>query len=44
VEWGDAIGLDVVLATIDGLYGERHEERYRAAPLLRQAVATRSRV
>ena len=28
-----------VLATIDGLWAERHEERYRAAPLLRRAVA-----
>jgi 3-hydroxybutyryl-CoA dehydrogenase len=38
VEWGEAIGLEAVLATIDGLYTERHEERYRAAPLLRRAV------
>jgi 3-hydroxybutyryl-CoA dehydrogenase len=38
VEWGEAIGLEAVLATIDGLYGERHEERYRAAPLLRRAA------
>jgi 3-hydroxybutyryl-CoA dehydrogenase len=44
VEWGEAIGLEAVLATVDGLYAERHEERYRAAPLLRQAVATRSQV
>lgn len=36
--WGDAIGLDHVLATIDGLWTERHEDRYRAAPALRQAV------
>jgi hypothetical protein len=28
------------LATIDGLWEERREERYRAAPLLRRAVAT----
>jgi 3-hydroxybutyryl-CoA dehydrogenase len=39
VAWGDAIGLDSVLATIDGLFDERHEERYRAAPLLRRAAA-----
>jgi 3-hydroxybutyryl-CoA dehydrogenase len=39
VAWGEAIGLDRVLATIDGLYEERREERYRAAPLLRAAVA-----
>ena len=28
-----------VLAAIDGLWAERREERYRAAPLLRRAVA-----
>ncbi|MBX5470552.1 MAG: 3-hydroxybutyryl-CoA dehydrogenase [Thermoleophilaceae bacterium] len=38
--WGRAIGLDHVLATVDGLWAERREERYRAAPLLRRAVAT----
>ena len=37
VAWGDQIGLDEVLATIDGLFDERHEERYRAAPLLRSS-------
>jgi 3-hydroxybutyryl-CoA dehydrogenase len=40
VAWGAAIGLEQVLATIDGLWEERREERYRAAPLLRRAVAT----
>ncbi|MFL5826518.1 MAG: 3-hydroxyacyl-CoA dehydrogenase NAD-binding domain-containing protein [Thermoleophilaceae bacterium] len=39
VEWSRAIGLEHVLATVDGLYDERREERYRAAPLLRRAVA-----
>jgi 3-hydroxybutyryl-CoA dehydrogenase len=39
VAWGEAIGLDHVLATVDGLYRERREERYRAAPLLRRAAA-----
>jgi 3-hydroxybutyryl-CoA dehydrogenase len=38
VEWGSAIGIEQVLATIDGLYEERHEDRYRAAPLLRRAA------
>ncbi len=38
--WGDMIGLDHVLAVLDGLYEERHEERYRAAPLLRELVWT----
>jgi 3-hydroxybutyryl-CoA dehydrogenase len=37
VAWDDQIGLDNVLATIDGLFEERHEERYRAAPLLRSS-------
>ena len=40
VSWGRQIGFEHVLATIDGLYDERHEERYRAAPLLRRIVAT----
>lgn len=39
--WGEAIGLEAVLATIDGLWEERREERYRAAPLLRRRVARR---
>ena len=38
VAWGEAIGLEAVLATMDGLH-ERHEERYRAAPALRRAAA-----
>ena len=38
VEWGQAIGFDRVLRTIDGLWEERREERYRAAPLLRSAA------
>jgi len=40
VSWGREIGFDQVLATIDGLFAERREERYRAAPLLRRVVAT----
>ncbi|MEA2458105.1 MAG: 3-hydroxybutyryl-CoA dehydrogenase, partial [Thermoleophilaceae bacterium] len=39
VEWGRRIGLDHVLATVDGLWDEMHDPRYRAAPLLRRAVA-----
>ena len=35
--WGESIGVERVLATIDGLWSDRHEERYRAAPLLRRA-------
>jgi 3-hydroxybutyryl-CoA dehydrogenase len=36
--WGDALGLDHVLAVLDALSRERHEERYRAAPRLRSLV------
>jgi 3-hydroxybutyryl-CoA dehydrogenase len=39
VEWSEAIGLDHVLAVLDGLWEERREERYRAAPLLRRQAA-----
>ena len=38
VAWGDAIGLHHVVAVLDGLWEERREERYRAAPLLRRAA------
>ena len=37
--WGQAIGLASVLEAIDGIWAERREERYRAAPLLRRAAA-----
>jgi 3-hydroxybutyryl-CoA dehydrogenase len=40
VAWGREIGFEHVLATMDGLWDERREERYRAAPLLRRVVAT----
>ncbi len=36
--WGERIGPEQVLATIDGLWHERHEERYRAAPELRRVA------
>jgi 3-hydroxybutyryl-CoA dehydrogenase len=36
--WADEIGLDHVLAVLDGLFLERGEERYRAAPFLRRLV------
>ena len=38
LEWADEIGLDVVLETLDGLWAEYREERYRAAPGLRELV------
>jgi len=40
VAWSEQIGLDRVLAVIDGLWEERREERYRAAPLLRSGAAS----
>jgi 3-hydroxybutyryl-CoA dehydrogenase len=36
LEWADRIGLDHVLSVLDGLFDERREPRYRAAPLLRR--------
>jgi 3-hydroxybutyryl-CoA dehydrogenase len=42
VAWGREIGFEHVLATLDGLWAERREERYRAAPLLQRVVATGS--
>jgi 3-hydroxybutyryl-CoA dehydrogenase len=38
LRWGDLIGLDAVLAVIDGLQRVYREDRYRPAPLLRQKV------
>jgi 3-hydroxybutyryl-CoA dehydrogenase len=38
VEWSEAVGLEHVLAVLDGLSAEHREERYRAAPLLRRAA------
>lgn len=39
VAWSEEIGAEHVLAALDGLWEERREERYRAAPLLRRAAA-----
>ena len=36
--WADALGPPQVLATLDALYEEYHEDRYRASPLLRRMV------
>jgi 3-hydroxybutyryl-CoA dehydrogenase len=36
--WADEMGLDHVLAVLDGLWEEYREERYRAAPVLRHLV------
>jgi 3-hydroxybutyryl-CoA dehydrogenase len=35
-EWCEAIGAEHVCATLDGLWHERREERYRTAPLLQR--------
>lgn len=39
VAWSRAIGLEHVVAVLDGLWESHHEERYRVAPLLRRALA-----
>jgi len=39
LEWGEEIGYDNVLTTLDALHRELGEERYRAAPLLRRVAA-----
>lgn len=38
LQWADEIGLHNVLATMDALSAEYHEERYRASVLLRKMV------
>jgi 3-hydroxybutyryl-CoA dehydrogenase len=38
LEWADEIGLDHVLAVLDGLWSEYREERYRPAPALLRLV------
>ncbi len=38
LSWADEAGLDHVLGVLDGLHDHYREERYRAAPLLRQKV------
>jgi 3-hydroxybutyryl-CoA dehydrogenase len=40
LEWADAIGLEHVLAVLDGLWSEYREERYRPAPALQRLVRT----
>jgi 3-hydroxybutyryl-CoA dehydrogenase len=38
IAWSERIGLEHLLAILDGLHAELGEERYRAAPLLRRAA------
>ena len=40
IAWAEAIGLEHVMAVLDGLWDERREERYRPAPLLVRRCAT----
>jgi 3-hydroxybutyryl-CoA dehydrogenase len=40
--WARAIGVEHVLAVLDGLSGEYREERYRAAPVLRSIARERT--
>lgn len=36
IEWGEELGFKKVLAELDNLYNEYHEDRYRASVLLRK--------
>jgi 3-hydroxybutyryl-CoA dehydrogenase len=36
IEWGEKIGFKNIVTVLDALYHHHHDERYRAAPLLRQ--------
>jgi 3-hydroxybutyryl-CoA dehydrogenase len=39
LQWCDELGAAQVLNTLDGLYNEYHEDRYRASSLLRKAAS-----
>ncbi len=42
--WADELGPATVLATLDGLYHDYHEDRYRASVLLRRLATSNQRV
>ncbi len=39
IEWGNEIGIDEVVATLDRMYDRYHESRYRVSPYLRDRVS-----
>jgi 3-hydroxybutyryl-CoA dehydrogenase len=39
-EWGEALGLDRVVAILEALHDTLGEERYRVSPLLRIRAAS----
>jgi 3-hydroxybutyryl-CoA dehydrogenase len=41
--WADELGPATVLATLDGLYHDYHDDRYRASVLLRRLAASNQR-
>ena len=41
LQWCDELSAEKVLDTLDSLYNEYHEDRYRASTLLRKAVANK---
>jgi 3-hydroxybutyryl-CoA dehydrogenase len=40
LQWADEIGLEKVLADLEGLFNEYGEDRYRPSPLIRKLVAS----
>lgn len=36
LKWADEWGIDTIVKTLDDLYHEYHEDRYRCSPILRR--------